>query len=621
MKRPQPDIGDIIRNEFISNLKTVRGLKRLWGTQIVDGVEVFTPRQYYFAESDRSENFEKLFKFIGAYDDVTTQDYEGIRSAWFYFNKNKGIPLTIDQDDFVSANLNRMWWDDNDGARPAGLTLTTSIAIDAYNLNSTLDTRINEIINANMPTSVAIQSLSDNFEELWDLCPISQEGVGIINKGSIQDSVNQITIPDEDDLTPDDPWLSTIARYALRSSGIPHIIKDISIGTLRRNSGPYEREYYTTFIVDIEIPYIEFTSGDSFVNNISNDLVFDFGSSTLTNGFKTQQQIRAMDSTDLEDDVDLITRSYILWEDQAAEVGSLNESLWFNYLGTWYLRAEPFNNPRASGLTYRQLNGYILSLLDSGYKKEKIKWYKKYIAFVLFVVAFYLALVPGAQGLSAQIAAVAAAIVTASLVLTLALLAFAILGMQDWVSAFAAVSKFLEPLVMVATVVVLVNGVSKAIAEEAAKDAVKRSTAEIVLDLIESGIESFVDNIVAGATDVFAGNVLTNAALSFTTKLFKILNFGMQIKLESIQERNKDLKAEYDKLVEEMNRETDALQGFAKIYGKPATADWSMYASQFDMPYERGGGVLSLGNVQRTTKQALRKAEYNDPAFAGILII
>jgi hypothetical protein len=46
-----------------------------------------------------------------------------------------------------------------------------------------------------------------------------------------------------------------------------------------------------------------------------------------------------------------------------------------------------------------------------------------------------------------------------------------------------------------------------------------------------------------------------------------------------------------------------------------------MYASQFDLPYERGGGNLALGNIQRTTKQALRKADYDDSAFAGILLL
>ena len=90
MKKPQPDIGDTLRNQFIGNLKTVRGLLRLWGTQTVDGVEVFTPRQYYHKVEDRSADFEKLFKFLGAYESVTEANNDGLRSAWMYFNKNNG---------------------------------------------------------------------------------------------------------------------------------------------------------------------------------------------------------------------------------------------------------------------------------------------------------------------------------------------------------------------------------------------------------------------------------------------------------------------------------------------------------------------------------------------------
>ena len=82
------------------------------------------------------------------------------------------------------------------------------------------------------------------------------------------------------------------------------------------------------------------------------------------------------------------------------------------------------------------------------------------------------------------------------------------------------------------------------------------------------------------------------------------------------------VKQEYEKLVEENSRESDFLQGFSRIYARPATADWSIYAEEFDMPYERGGGALHIGNIQRTTKQAIRKGTYNeDPIFDNILVV
>jgi hypothetical protein len=340
-----------------------------------------------------------------------------------------------------------------------------------------------------------------------------------------------------------------------------------------------------------------------------------------------------MISFDLEDDPNLVVRSYLLWEDQATTGSSLTSSLWFNHNGNWYLRAEPFRNPRAYNVTYSQLNTYVLGLLDSGYRKKSVPWYKKAIAVIVVVIAFVIAYVaPGAGAkLSVQLLAIAKAILVASLTLTLILLTFAVTGQAEWASAFMEVSKWIEPLVMIATIVLIVASISKAVeaaktaAKEAAKAAgeeyVEQTVVEIVMDYVQSTATDMIDNIAKGAVDVFSGNFFTDVAKSFTVKLFKVLNFGMELKLESLNERNKDLKAEYAELVKEMNRETDALQGFARIYAKPATADWSIYASQFDVPYERGGGFLSLGNIQRTTKQAMRKADYKDSAFADILVI
>lgn len=631
MKKPQPDIGDTLRNQFIGNLKTVRGLLRLWGTQTVDGVEVFTPRQYYHKVEDRSADFEKLFKFLGAYESVTEANNDGLRSAWMYFNKNNGTDLTVSHDSYIAGNLNKMWWDPADGTMPEGLTLTTSVVIEGFSLNTANNTRIQEIINTSMPESVAIAAIQANFEELWGITNITQEGVGVINKGSIVDSVNSITTPDEDDLTPDDPWLSTVARYALRDSGIPCTIKKVSIGAIQRYNNPNTQDFATTYVVDIEIPYRVFASSDAIVNSIAADLT-SVQSSIITNNITTTKaEIKAMDTNDIEDDVALVTRSYDLWENQITTGSALSDSLWFNFGGTWYLRAAPFRDPRAFGLTYRELSNYVLGLLDSGYKKKKVPWYKKLIAVILVVVAFIIAFVPGAQGLSAVLLSIAEAIVIASLVLTLAILAFAVMGMAEWAAAFSEVSKWIEPLVMLATIVLIVTGLGEAIegiktaakdaAEKAGQEYVEQSLMDTLLEFAKGQVADLVDNIIKGALDVFSGNLTTSAAMSFNTKLMQLVDIGLNIRLESINAKNRDLKAEYDKLVEESSRETDTLQGFARVYAKPATADWSIYASTFDLPYERGGGNLSLGNIQRTTKQALRKADYDDSVFAGILII
>ena len=70
-----------------------------------------------------------------------------------------------------------------------------------------------------------------------------------------------------------------------------------------------------------------------------------------------------------------------------------------------------------------------------------------------------------------------------------------------------------------------------------------------------------------------------------------------------------------------MSRNSDLLRALTRMYSKPATADWSMYAGLYDAPYEHGGGTLALGNIQKTTRQALRRGVYDDSAFDNILVV
>lgn len=626
MKRPQPDIGDILRDRYIMSLSTARKLKRLWGTTTVSGVEVLNLRQYYWKEPRRSENFEKLFKLLNAYDSVNEGDYSSLDDAWLYFNKNNADEALLNPDSFVETNLNSMWWDPADGAMPEGLTLTTKISISTAGVSDLDKARVNELLSPLMTKETIKASIANNYEELWDMCAITQEGVGVINKGSTIDPVYNTVIQDEDDLTPDDPWLSTIARYALRSSGVTCTIKDVTIGSISTYTGKHvaiKRAYNTTYIVEIEIPYENaYTTGNAIVQSISGDLVYKYDVNSKANGFKTQKIVKAMDASDLIDDPTLVSRSYLLWESSVSQSSAIFDNLWHLEDGRWwYLKADVFDNPKAYGLTYKQLNSYVLPLLDNGFKKKKTSIILTALAVILVVIAFVLAVIPGTQGASITLLSVAKAILVASLVLTLAILSFTVLGMNEWASAFAEVSKFIEPLVMLATIVVLVGGIQDKLAQMAAEQVTEQAAGEMVLNLLADTFGSTVDTLVQGAVDVFAGSFTTNAAMMFNAKLLQVVNSMAKLKLKAIAEKNKDLQAEYADMQKELSQENDALSGFSLIYSKPATADWSMYASQFDMPYERGGGQLAMGNIQRTTKQAIRKAKYDDPAFAGILII
>lgn len=664
MKRPQPDIGEVTRATFVRDLGNSRRFVKRWGTTTVSGVEVLIARHYYYPSI--SETSEKVFRYLGIYDDVVDAQRrsKGITHAWITLNKNKAsIPSAVDPvaplydyNGFVATNLNKIWWDVNDGPMPEGITLTTSIVIGAKLQSSTsadtVDTvETSELLDPSWEKTQLVTAITNYYETLWDTCNITQEGVGVINKGSFTDDVTKVTTPDEDDLSPNDPWLSTIARYALRNNEIPATVKDVEVGYNTSSNG----RLYHTYVVTIEIPYFVIGETDTFIQDITNDLLATYSSRTRTplsypNGYWTQTIIKAMNvaysdlavfdpadvdpdlaaltmyEVDLEEDPTLITRDYLLWEDQDIEATTAAgyPSVWVNLGGRWYLRADAFNNPRQDyGIPTREFTEYVMSLVDTGYQKKKVKWWKKIVAIIVAVV---IVLYVGDFRLATLTwQSVAVITVAVSIALTVLSLVFYAAGMEGWATAFAEANKMIEPLVIVASIVIAYGKLQAMTAEALKKEAADVTMKEVMNfvldgadDLISNFVEDMVSNLHTGFDELLSGQI-TDLSMDFAGKALRVINFTQELKLKELNNRNRDLKAEYEKEAKETWQENDLIPMLARISGKPATADWSTYAGLFDRPYERSGGTLALGNVQRTTKQAIRRADYNDPAFAGII--
>lgn len=266
MKKPQPDLEKITTAAFLQAVGNNRKLRKLWGTTTVGGVEVLNSRRYHYKDDKRPSNFKKLFKYLGMYDELEEFNGKGVDSAWIELNRSLGSleqsDSVIDHRSFVRQNLNSMWWNNDDGVRPENLTLTTRITVKENIFGvKTISTVFNQ------SKSEIADYVLNNYEHLWDKAIISQDGVGIINKGTVINTDLNIEVPDEDDLSPNDPWLATIARYALKNGSIPCTIKDVEKGLDKQGN------YVNGFIsLILEIPYYEFSTADSVVQNIANDL-------------------------------------------------------------------------------------------------------------------------------------------------------------------------------------------------------------------------------------------------------------------------------------------------------------------------------------------------------------
>ncbi len=618
MKVPQPNLNVTMVNAFVAKTGANRRLKKFWGTTTINNVEVLHPRRHYYPATSRPANYEKLFKFLKVYKDVEDYTGEGVKSAWFTLNKSNG-PEEPDVDvSYFRDNLNRMWWDDNDGPIPDNLTLTTTIVIGQ---------RFDGIpgipgVDWSASKETIIQSIKDNYDSLWLTNSIFQEGIGVINKGPVDPDAD-ILVPDEDDLSPDDPWLATLSRNALRSGGIPCTIKNVEFGL----GGVALQPMYNTAVLTLEIPYHTFNSGDTIVTNIASDSLgtenkmnalrlaikgFDVHSLHRSNSAITREASKTITYYETAEDIDTstVSRSYLAWEDSQVGV-SIYDNFWIEHDGVWYLKADVIDNPKAYNTTHPELNAYVYSLLDTGYKKKKASLWKKIVAAVVFVIAVVITYVSwgSAAPWTGPIMAGAYAVLVGALVITLLSAVFGALGKTDWALAFAEVSKDIEPLVAVASIVMIVVSIGTQLAETGLKEYARTILTEMANDFV------------MGLADILAGNITTNASISLINRAVNSYAHIQANKLETLNSRNVDLKAEYDKLAEESARESDIMKGYMNIYSKPATADWSIYAATFDLPYERGGGILAMGNIQKTTKKALRPPDYKEPMFEGILLM
>lgn len=630
MKVPQPDLNKTLVDKFVAKTGANRKLSRLWGYRYVDGVRVLHARRHYFKASARPDNYERLFKYLKVWNDVKDYKGDGVKSAWFTLNKSNGLEDRSVSDSFISDNLNRMWWDDADGEMPDNLTLTTTVVIsDGFNSDSNI-----EAVDWNQSKEANIQYIVDNYESFWSRYKIVQEGIGVINKGSVLDTELNIEVPDDDDLSPDDPWLSIISRYALRDSGVPCTIKDLEVGM--NLAGGRVR---TTMVVTLEIPYIEFSNSSSMVNKIAEDLkvppapinpsikglhgIIDNLSNRVdgfstSNAHLTQRAAKTITYYETEDDIDVttISRSYLRWEESTVSV-SVYENFWHESNGIWYFKADVIDNPKDYGTNHVDLNNYLFSLLDTGYKKEKVPIWKKIVAIVIFVIAVVLTYLSfgTSSGATTPIMAAAYAIITGSLVVSLLSVLFSSLGMNEFGMAFSNVNREVAPLVNVASIILVVNiitAAANAVAAQVAKEGATQAIQSIVADLAA--------DFATGLTDLLSGEI-TAKAVAVLNKTVSAYTKVQIDKLENISDRNIDLKAQYDKIVEETSMDSDVMKSYMNIYAKPATADWSIFASTYDLPYERGGGNLSTGNIQKTTKQAIRKADFEEAMFEDMIFV
>lgn len=78
-----------VKNDMLAIKKFKNRLKKYWGTEVIDGVEVFNKHFYLYPRDLNSKEASTVLKMIGAWNSVINADFGGVESYYLYLNADK----------------------------------------------------------------------------------------------------------------------------------------------------------------------------------------------------------------------------------------------------------------------------------------------------------------------------------------------------------------------------------------------------------------------------------------------------------------------------------------------------------------------------------------------------
>lgn len=640
MKRANPDLYQVATSGYLQKLAYIRKFIKYWGTTTVNGREVLIDRNYYFETHRQRADFKRLARMLGVWGDVKDPKMKGIKYAWFYLNPTKG-DTSVFTDSIVASNLD--------------------VAIQkAEGEDTVVEMIIGPVVKVDRRNGREITSLQISTPL------IDQEGIKAEILNDIGYLWNNAIISSG---KPSDVYMDILARYVLRSQDVPYEIVDVSSAMVETKVGidvrdcdadgcttttTYLSEYYKGYRVRIKIPPFNFTETTDLVQMVVNDI--QYGGTNL-NILNTIQVVGSLFNktlvSDENDQNDTLNSSYrqpdITFNPQVWEAGAV-----FSSFGSrvQYLRVDFLLN-REIPLVER-IN-FLNSLIDSDYveKSNDSGMFGALLAIVVFVVAVILTPVSGGLSLAAAIAlggttavvAIASAIAFGALGLAITTAVLYYAGAVELANSFAKFSKSIEPLVMIATVITMVNVVttaikglaaegSKAAAQEIAKEKMREAglnvakeisdemgkalfdamVDEIALDLVT---EQFSSMVWAGVKDKFA-NLFTSSLTNITfNQAMKMVNFAFEKFKDNETAQLKDGIADERSRIEAYEKEqvqvNNLLMDISRGLYTPIANDCSIYANLYDKPYEWWATKYHTGCIQGNTVSAMWLADKSKP--------
>lgn len=556
MKNVFPNITDTLTAKFVGEMAQMRKLKKYWGTEMVNGVEVFTRRKIYYPSMN--ESTEKFAKYIGAYKDLTGKQ-EGIREAWLKLDINSASDVVSSISSAVLVdNLNRALTNRESD------TVKVTVGARPSKSSGVFELQPNYMPDDETDPTVLISRFKSTFTRHW------LDGFSITTDS-------------------EDPYLSALVLCALRNNPsalkVEKVIRTIEYVNYPDAINGNIDEMHTAKAYSAHV--------DILIEDVNNNPAI----------VSILQQVLTEDT---------ITSKAITSEihNTAKELGYKGAS--YTHKDHWvdgaYLKADFFET---TSLKRKDAIKYFMSVVGSGYKKKKKKWYQTLLAVIVVVGAFFVAGPAGAAAAAAISSATVAAVVAIATIVTLASVYIALaayaaskLGMINVATALGQFLRTIDPLTRIAGVVLVFTSIYTVVRQrlqQAAAEAVKEGAKKSILDAVIESVKGAIEQV-TGVTK------LSNMQLSHITKMTQFtFDIYKDWEMRNLEKELKNYRKELAELqeTEEQVRTSDIIKDMMAAYPNVLSIDKSIYAEIYDRPYEWWSTPYHTGCMQANSVNAL----------------
>ena len=534
------------RNRFI----------RRWGTETIDGVKVmkkrFTVYPGHLAKgvdgkyTDNANNIQNFCKMLGSWNQIKEANFGAIAGYYFWLNPNK-----------------------NDTSELAKELLAEKV--DMFCPKDEWQECTINYIDQTDPTKF------DGWTKEQILAYIDNDYANIFSSGNgfiIEDDIDKLAI----------------GQYVLFDDGTEFAVEVISTSVtamqntagLQYTLGRSKNIYYTG--LNVVIRYKKIVDGIDPDGLLITAMIEE---DNTANKAKVQELQRSVlnSSNEIESGTDLLDNEL------------------------WYKGQLRYSAVLATGVKTKTAVETILSTLDTGTIKKKVKWYKKALGFVLIVIAIVLSIVPGTQIAAAGLWG------TLAIYMGVAMLMMTLIQAQ-WAKTNAAAAGYMGRWVKIANIISMVAGLaavitniaktaatqslaqaataagSSTVTKEIATAAVKEATAQVAKMTFTETLQAITfDGLMSAAGDMLIS--------SWKSIGMKVAGMAISMRQEEMQADLANATAQYEDsqeaLSEMCDRNMDIGVEDIKWYTDLSSQANARY--DFNAPYEAEPSVIHVGNI------------------------